>query len=130
MGSATDRLLSTVGRDDCFDFPRADLEKVQIEAAQERFAERMGEVKLLAKRAEETGVKSVRGLADIVPLLFAHTAYKSYPESWFTEGKWDRMGKWLDTVTTKRMHNVDLKDVKDVDDWIDRIAAAGYFLSW
>jgi hypothetical protein len=115
--------------DNRFNIPRAELQKMQIDAADEQFGERVGAVKLLANRAEAAGVKSIRSMGDIVPLLFAHTAYKSYPETWFTEGKWDRMGRWLDTVTTNRVKNVDLTDVADVDDWIDRIADAGFYLS-
>ena len=46
-------------------------------------------------------------MADIVPLLFAHTAYKSYPEGWLVEQKWDRMGRWLDTVSTHRVEPMD-----------------------
>jgi hypothetical protein len=64
-----------------------------------------------------------------VPLLFAHTAYKSYPDGWFNEGKWDRMNSWLDTLTTTRVRGVDTANVKDVDDWIGRLAAAGHYIA-
>ena len=36
-------------------------------------------------------------------LLFPHTAYKSYPESFLTDERWDRLAKWLDTVSTHRV---------------------------
>jgi Acyl-CoA reductase (LuxC) len=29
-----------------------------------------------------------------VPLLFAHTTYKTYGEGWLNERRWDRMGKF------------------------------------
>jgi hypothetical protein len=30
-----------------------------------------------------------------VPLLFAHTVYKSYPPSFVEKGRWDRLLQWL-----------------------------------
>lgn len=129
MGSATDRLLGLAEATHRFDIPLAEIRSTQMEAVNERFSERIGAIKLLANRAEAAGIKRIRDVADLVPLLFAHTAYKSYPENWFTEGKWDRMGRWLDTITTRRVIGVDLKDVNDVDDWIERVAATGHYLS-
>ena len=62
-------------------------------------------------------------------LLFAHTAYKSYPDSWFNEGKWDRMGLWLDTITTYPVDKIDTSNVSGVDDWIEQVADTGYYIS-
>ena len=36
-------------------------------------------------RAEEAESTEIRQLEDVVPLLFPHTAYKSYPESFLME---------------------------------------------
>ena len=129
MGAAVKRLTELVDTKNPFQIPWSDLLPMQIEAANERLNERIGSIRLLANRAETGRVKSVSQLADLVPLLFAHTSYKSYPESWFTEGKWDRMGRWLDTLTSSRVRGVDTQDIKDVDDWITRISGAGHYLS-
>jgi hypothetical protein len=129
MGAAVDKLTGLVGTQDCFDIPWSDLRPAQIAAVNERFQERIGAIKLLANRAEEGNIRSIRDRADIVPLLFAHTAYKSYPESWFTQGRWDRMGQWLDTITYHRVRGVDTKDVKDIDDWLECLDAAGHYVS-
>jgi hypothetical protein len=129
MVSAVERLTSYVGAQDRFDIPYDELLPLQIEAANERFQDRIGKIRLLRQRAEAENVTAIKGVEDIVPLLFAHTAYKSYPDSWFNEGKWDRMGLWLDTVTSYRVKGVDSSSVADVDDWIERLAAAGCFVS-
>ncbi|TAL03932.1 MAG: hypothetical protein EPO08_02830 [Rhodospirillaceae bacterium] len=129
MGSAVERLTKLVEDKDRYDIPYADLLPMQIAAADERLKERVGVIKLLANRAETGGIKTVRDPADLVPLLFAHTTYKSYPESWFTQGKWDRMGQWLDTVSTYPVRGVDTKDIKDIDEWLERLEAAGYYVS-
>src|SRR5438094_7497649 len=117
-GSAAERLLSLMESGDRYDIPPADLRAAQVEAADEVFQTRVKQIKLLANRAETGGVSAIRHHADLVPLLFAHTSYKSYPETWLTEGKWDRLGRWLDTVSTNRVEGVDTKDVQGIDDWI------------
>jgi hypothetical protein len=129
LGTAAERLTEHIESKDCFDVSWSELLPLQIEAAAERLNERVGAIKLLANRAETGGVKAIRQMADLVPLLFAHTAYKSYPDSWLAQGKWDRMGRWLDTLTTHRVHGIDTKDVKEIDDWIARLEATGHYLS-
>lgn len=129
MGSAADKLTSLAGAKNCYGIPHAELLPLQIEAADETLRSRAGAIRLLAHRAEAAGIKSIGKAADLVPLLFAHTAYKSYPESWFTQGKWDRMGQWLDTVSTHRVRGIDTGGIDGIDGWIERLAAAGHFVS-
>ena len=129
MGTAADRLLSLLDAPDRYDTPPSELRAAQVEAANEIFQDRVEHIKLLANRAEAGAIREIRDLADLVPLLFAHTAYKSYPENWLAERKWDRLGRWLDTVSTNRVEGVDTKDVGGIDDWIDRLAAKGHYLS-
>jgi hypothetical protein len=129
MGSAVERLTNLVDAKDRHDIPLAELLSVQIEAANERLNERVGAIRLLANRAETAGIRKISSRADIVPLLFAHTAYKSYPEAWLSQGKWDRMGQWLDTVSTHRVKGVDTAGISDIDEWLERLAANGHFIS-
>ena len=129
MGDALSKLTGLIGAADAYDLPAEQLQSAQVAAAQELFQARVGQIKLLKHRAAEGAVTQIRSREDLVPLLFAHTAYKSYPESWFTQGRWDRMNRWLDTLTSSRVPEVDLSKVADVDDWIDRMAETGHFLS-
>jgi hypothetical protein len=129
MGSAVEKLTALRDAKNRYDIPAADLVPVQIEALNERLESRIGVIRLLAHRAESAGTRRIREFADLVPLLFAHTAYKSYPEGWLIEQKWDRLGKWLDTVSTNRVVGVDTNGIRDIDDWIARLEAAGHFVS-
>jgi hypothetical protein len=128
MGAAVKKLTDCVTSPTVHDTPWTDVVPQQIAAANEQLQERVGAIKLLANRAEAANLKAVRDLNDLVPLLFAHTSYKSYPESWLTGGKWDRMNRWLDTLTTDRI-DVDVKGVGDIDDWAARLDTAGVHLS-
>ncbi len=129
MGTAADTVMARVRAEDRFDYTAADLRETQIAALNERFQERKSCLKLLAHRAEEAGTTEIRSVEDMVPLLFPHTAYKSYPESFLMDGKWDRLTRWLGTVSPYRIEGVDLEGTVDVDDWIDRLSAKGYFIS-
>jgi hypothetical protein len=127
--SAVDRLTDLARASERFDIAHEDILPLQLEAANELLEDRIGRIKLLRNRAETAGITSIGKAADLVPLLFAHTAYKSYPESWLTEKRWDRLGKWLETVSTNRVEGVDLDGIRDIDDWLGRLEAVGHFVS-
>ena len=129
MQSALDKLLGMVEAPDRFSHTAAQLRATQVEALNERFQDRKDKIKLLRHRAEEAGITEITSVEDIVPLLFPHTAYKSYPESFLMEQKWDRLTKWLSTVSPYPIEGVDLEGIADIDEWIARLAAKGYYIS-
>ena len=126
---AVEALTGLMRADDRFAIPHAELRAVQVEAMNERLQERRDRIKLLAHRASQAGLGEIRSREDAVPLLFPHTAYKSYPESWLIEEKWDRLGKWLATISSYPIAPIDTSDVRDIDDWLARLEAAGHFVS-
>src|ERR1700751_2302105 len=111
VGSEVERLVGLVDAADAFDYDYAEVLPRQLAAIDERFQDRVQKIKLLQNRAETGGVSQGERVADVVPLLFAHPAYKSYPEGWLTEQKWDRMGRWLDTVSTNRVTPIDTSGI-------------------
>ncbi len=121
MGSAIDQLLQLRNTKDPYGTDPTDLLPLQLEAADERLSSRVDDIPLLRNRAQSGGVTKVSKCADLVPLLFAHSAYKSYSESWLTEGRWDRMAKWLRTVSTPSLDELDLDSVADLDDFVARL---------
>ena len=129
MTSVTERLAQLVGAKDCFDVSPAELLPVQLEAATERLQSQADAIPLLANRAESAGLKEVRRPDDLVPLLFAHTTYKTYAEGWLTERRWDRMGNWLATVSTRPVDGLDTAGVQTLDDWIKQLETVGHYLS-
>ena len=129
MTSATERLMDLVAADDCFDIAPTDLLPEQLQAANERLRSQIGEIGLLANRAESSDVKQIKEPADLVPLLFAHTTYKTYAEGWLGERRWDRMGKWLATVSTRLVEGLDIDGVQTLDDRIKQLETIGHYLS-
>ncbi|MBU6267323.1 MAG: hypothetical protein KGN34_07275 [Sphingomonadales bacterium] len=127
--TALEQLTGKVESADRFDYDAQDIRALQVQALNERFQDRVGRIKLLKHRAEEAEITEITSLDDMVPLLFPHTAYKSYPESFLFEQKWDRLTKWLGTVSPWPIEGVDLEGIVDIDDWIARLEAKGYFIS-
>lgn len=127
MTDARRQLLELINNpDDAYNRPVAELRELQLEAAQSLFAERSEQIPLVKKRADEAGITRINSFQDLVPLLFAHTVYKSYPQSFFDNGRWDRMLQWLDTLSVADVKNVDVSGVTNVDEWLERLWDAGH----
>jgi hypothetical protein len=129
VSSAIDTLLRLATADGRFDYSAAELRETQAAALDERFQERKDRIKLLGHRAREAGIAEIRRREDMVPLLFPHTVYKSYPESFLVEERWDRLGTWLGTVSPYPIAPIETGDVTDIDDWIGRLQARGHYVS-
>ena len=129
MGKAADQLLSHMPNRTGYELSYEDVRDLQIEAMNERLQEQLEKIKLVALRARDARIEEIRSLEDAVPLLLPHTAYKSYPESYLTEKKWDRLTKWLGTVSACPTDNVDLSEVREIDDWVAACEKAGLFVS-
>ncbi len=125
---ARQELMGMIEADNAFDRPEKELAPVRLEAARALVAERRQQIPILEKRAQEAGLTEVKSFADLVPLLFAHTVYKSYPASFVENGRWSRMLQWMDTLSVAKVTDVDVEGVTDVDDFIDRLRAAGHMV--
>lgn len=121
-------LLESILEPGIFERRDPDIDAKQLEGARELFAVRKSQIGLLNRRAEEAGVKEICSLDELVPLLFAHTAYKSYPQSFVDQNRWDRMLQWMQTLSVDKTTDVDVSGVKDVDDWIFRLREAGHMV--
>jgi hypothetical protein len=126
MADTLAELIALVDQDDACSQSWSELEPLWIDAMDRRFQECRGRIPILEQLAERAGIDAIRSLDDVVPLLFAHTAYKSYPESFVRRGQWDRMNVWLDTLSKRPVDKIDTRGVSDADDWLERLHAAGH----
>jgi hypothetical protein len=117
-----------LGEPDPFAHSYAELEPLWVEAFNERLAERREQIPVLAKLCEATGVDQISSLEEIIPLLFAHSNYKSYPTALVSKGKWSAMNAWLDTVSSQRVRDLAVEGVTDQDEWLERLHAAGHMV--
>jgi hypothetical protein len=126
MTPARRELLDLIVTPDAYNQPPQRLQPLRLEAARELFSERREQIPVLGRRAQESGVREIRDFSDLVPLLFSHTVYKSYPAAFLEQGRWDKLLQWLKTLSVRDPTGVDMTGVADVDDWIQRLRAAGH----
>ncbi len=101
--------------------PRAELEELQRQAMGIRFGQHHQNIEMLRKLADRLGIAELNEFNDVVPLMFSHTAFKSYPSALIDKKRFDLMTKWLDKLTSYDLSNVDTQGCTSIDDWIDRL---------
>src|SRR6516165_8601493 len=101
--------------------PRTELEGLQRQAMGIRFQEHYGSIEILRKLADRLEIAALDEFNDVVPLLFSHTAFKSYPSALIDKKRFDLMTKWLDKLTSYDLSGVDTQGCNSIDDWIDRL---------
>lgn len=128
MTIACQQLLKYADDPRYYQVPRAELEPLWLAAANERLAEQRERIPVLARLCDDQAIKEIQSLSDLVPLLFAHSNYKSYPDAFIDKGRWNLMNQWLDTVSSQRVKGVDVDGVNDQDDWIERLHAQDHWV--
>lgn len=129
MSHAVEKLTQLVTSKERYDPSHAELKDTQLQAINERFQSRKESIKLLGHRAKQADITEVTDFEQIVPLLFPHTVYKSYPESFLIEEKWDRLSRWLDTVSTYRVPTPDPALLSGIDDWVEKLKESDHYVS-
>ena len=101
--------------------PRDELEELQRQAMAIRFGQHRQSIEIVRKLADRLGVTELNDFNDVVPLLFSHTAFKSYPAALIDNKRFDLMTKWLDKLTSHDLSGVDTDGCDSIDEWIDRL---------
>lgn len=127
--SALKQLLDLVWVDDPFAAAPADLLEVQLAATQERLEQRRRQIRVLDQRASDRGVGRIGTLDDIVPLLFSDATYKSYPESFLDQRRWDRLTTWFQTLSSDRLTGIDFAGIETIDQWLGALAGIGCYVN-
>jgi hypothetical protein len=86
---------------------RDELEELQRQAMAIRFQQHVQSIEMVRKLADRLAISEVNEFNDIVPLMFSHTAFKSYPAALIDNKRFDLMTKWLDKLTSHNLSQVD-----------------------
>jgi hypothetical protein len=97
----------------------AEVAKYQLWLLRKRFDDLKGRVSALKKLIELQGVKEINTIDDVVPLLFQHTTYKSYPISLLEKRRFAALTRWLGELTIHDLSKVDAGSVDSIDGWLD-----------
>ena len=130
VGENVARLVAMLDEADPYLHTQEELEPLQRAALRERFSEQVDRIPALRRRCEDIGLTEVNDFADLVPVLFSHTTYKSYPEMLVEKSQWRYLNKWLGTLSAQTgLDEVDVSLVSDVDDWVAVMHSAGHHLN-
>ncbi|WP_449433468.1 hypothetical protein [Pseudomonas putida] len=103
--------------------PREEIDALQLEAAKRRFAQMRNAVPVLKKLADSEGVERIEQLDDLVPLLFEHTVFKSYPPSLLEKNNFAAINKWLCKLVTpetaEAIQAADVSTCQGLDEWFE-----------
>jgi hypothetical protein len=101
-----------------------ELAALQLAALRRRFAELRDAIPTLNRLADEAGIHALDGLNDlndVVPLLFPHSVYKSYPSALLVRNRFADLTRWLDRLTTVDLTGVDVSECDCIDSWLDTL---------
>jgi hypothetical protein len=97
---------------------RGHLEELQIAGLKRRFGHFRGRLAMLDKLADSQNVNKIDELNDVLPVLFSHEVYKSYPASLLEKHRYAQLTAWLNKLTTHDLSAVDVSACKSIDDWM------------
>lgn len=97
---------------------QADVDAFQLDVMQQRFATLKEKVVTLGKMSALQEVTQINSLNDVIPLLFQHTAYKSYPMTLLEKGNFKALTQWLQKLTAHDLSGLDVSGCKSIDDWL------------
>src|SRR5262249_54084680 len=88
-----------------------DVRDAQTEALTKRFGSLRPQLEALDKLAGQQGVDRVENVDDVLPVLFDHRVYKSYPLSLIEKRQFPRLTAWLNRLTTHDLKAIPLDGV-------------------
>ncbi|MHB8693728.1 MAG: long-chain-fatty-acid--protein ligase [Solirubrobacteraceae bacterium] len=98
---------------------RERLAGLQLSALQQRFSELRDRIPVLNAMAAELGAGDLDEVDDVVPLLFQHSVYKSYPVPLLERNRFEAMTKWLGRLTTVDISDAPVSECDSIDAWLD-----------
>jgi hypothetical protein len=101
--------------------PREEIDRLQLAALRYRFDCMRNRIGYLKKLADALAIDRIVAIDDVVPLLFDHTIYKSYPSSLLIKNRFDLVTAWLAKLTSRDLSGLDVRDCSSIDEWIDRL---------
>lgn len=109
--------------EELFSFGRAQLDQIQLAGLRKRFAELSPKLPRLKKLTQENRVTALKDINEVVPLLFPHTEYKSYPMSLIDNCRFEQLNAWLDDFTTHDLSGLDVSGCQSLSEWLAVVEA-------
>lgn len=99
--------------------PPSQLAELQLAALKWRFDELRNRIPVLTTLADELKIQGMEHTEDVVPLLFPHSVYKSYPSSLLEKNRFGQLTRWLGKLTTCDLSKASIDRCDGIDSWLD-----------
>lgn len=97
---------------------RDELAQLQQEGLRYRFDGLRSKIPMLDRFADRQGIDEIVDVDDVVPILFEHTVYKSYPAALLEQARFGDLTRWLDKLTAIDLSALDVSSCKLIDEWV------------
>lgn len=97
---------------------RDELAGLQLDGLRYRFDDLRSKIPMLERLAGRQEIDQLANLDDVVPVLFEHTMYKSYPAALLEQGRFTDLTRWLDKLTAVDLAGLDVSGCELIDDWV------------
>jgi hypothetical protein len=98
--------------------PATELHELQLAGVRRRYEQFRHRIPMLERLADQRGVQAIGELDDVLPLLFDHAIYKSYPSVLLEKQRFAQLTAWLQKLTTHDLSNVDVSSCHSIDEWL------------
>jgi len=106
-----------------FSIDQAQLNRIQLAGLQKRFAELYSRLPPVGRLADENSISAINTIHEIVPLLFPHTEYKSYPLALIDNCRFDQLNEWLNDYTVHDLTQLNVSHCQSLDEWLNVVEA-------
>ena len=111
------------------ELPYEEYRPLQLQSLKKSFNILKDKVLILHKAVKEKNILQVNNEKDIIPTLFSHKTYKTYPEQFLELKRFDKMNQWLSTLSIYDFTKLDTSGVTTIDGWLDRLDRNGFFVT-
>ncbi|NWJ47574.1 MAG: hypothetical protein HXX08_17085 [Chloroflexi bacterium] len=120
-----------INHPDPYSIPYAELQALRLKLLQKWFDQNYRQIPVLQRAADRKGITRIEKAEDAIPLLFSHSTYKTYPESFLEKGQWDKLNLWLATLTVHgdKLKQMNTEGISGLDDWLSAVEAQGFAMS-
>jgi len=109
--------------DEIYALSQPQIDQIQLAVVRRRFEALVPKLPPLKRLAEVNHITDISELNALVPLLFPHTAYKSYPLSLIDNARFAQLTHWLNDYTVHDLSGLDVSRCETLDEWLDVIEA-------
>jgi hypothetical protein len=102
---------------------REQLLELQRVGIARRFEQQIDRVAMVGRLAGRQGITRLDDVEDVVPLLFDHTMYKSYPVVLLAQQQYGKLTEWLSRLTSVDLSSADVSGCSSIDSWLSTLVA-------